>query len=593
MDVNNDQEHNYKKIGKYYLAEIIGKGQFATVRLGIDSESNKVFAVKCQSKKLTQENEQYKKLLISEIKIMFTINHPNIIHLYELLESGNNYYLIIDYCNNGDLQTYLNNRKSTHLPEKDAIYFLKQIINGFKELRNHKIMHRDLKLENILVHDDTIKIADFGMAKIGHNIANSVVGSFLTMAPELFMDNLSQGYTSKADLWSIGFIYYQILFGEYPFHGLTPNEIACDIRAKSGNLKFSTPISAASQDLINRLLVVNPDNRIDWPEVFNHPLFVFNFPRSLRDFVKKQTDEEMIDTSAIKVDAEFAKNKIEILKQKSAPEKDKERPKTPQNQKRPQSIPKLEHENSKNGHKEKSIDKTVVKEVQNINEEIPTESDITKLQKAKKCSEVDKRYKHEKQKISFLIYVVRGIRKLSKISAFSKINEEMFMMALLISKKAILLNDSNIISLKYGKNIFEEHGFDDLIKSTDLHPVLELFTKQKSSYENYLNYLLDKVKETQLDSESQAIIGELKTEYVSLSSLDLKINVYYNKVINFEVKPSEPKHEFVLMMVCIFYAVNCEVYLPYKLNGQEFNWDDFYELHENMTDEYLWKIISN
>ena len=144
MDSKNEKEKNYKKIGKYYLTDIIGQGQFATVRLGIDSETNKIYAVKCQNKKFTQESDQYRKLLNSEIKIMFTINHPNIVHLYELLESGNNYYLVIDYCNNGDLQTYIHNRKWTHLPEKDAIYFLKQIINGFKELRNHKIMHRDM-----------------------------------------------------------------------------------------------------------------------------------------------------------------------------------------------------------------------------------------------------------------------------------------------------------------------------------------------------------------------------------------------------------------------------------------------------------------
>ena len=181
--MENEKLRNAKKIGNYILTDVLGKGQFATVYLGIHSVTNQPFAVKMQSKKLTQENERYKALFSSEIKIMHSIQHPNVVHLHELLESVNNFYLVIDYCNQGDFSGYLRKRKQTCLPEKEAIHFLKQIMNGFKELHNHKIMHRDLKLENLLLNDDTVKIADFGMAKMGFTIANTVVGSYLTMAP--------------------------------------------------------------------------------------------------------------------------------------------------------------------------------------------------------------------------------------------------------------------------------------------------------------------------------------------------------------------------------------------------------------------------
>lgn len=588
MDQNNEKLKNSKKIGKYILTEVLGKGQFATVYHAIDSETNQVFAVKCQSKKLSQDNERYRSLLNCEIKIMHTISHPNIIHLHELMESSNNYYLIIDYCNQGDFQTYLRNRKLACLPEKEAIYFLKQIMNGFKELRNHQIMHRDLKLENLLVNDETVKIADFGMAKIGMNIANTVVGSYLTMAPELFLNDNNITYTSKADLWSIGFIYYQMLFGDFPFYGLTPNEIGNDIRAKSGNLKFRSPISTASQDLLNRLLQMNPELRIDWPDFFAHPLFVFNFPKSLRDFVKKENLEDNMDQSAVKVDQEFTKNKQEFLKLKCT--LPNERPKTPQNKKRDTSWTKNEN-NTKTASVPSQLAPSLGKAL-NINEEIPNEREISIVQRAQKCIEVAKRYYHEKKKIDFIVYVVRSIRKLMRTSQFSKITVEMTMIAILLMKKAITLNDLNIMSLKDESNIFEQPGFAELLKSRFLETVLAYFGKDKPDFENYLNYLFDNIDKIELVSTDKSIIDWIKSENVRLGDLDDRINLYYSRIIGFDVKGTEEfSHEFVLMMVSIFYGVHCEVYFPYKINNVKFQWTEFYDLHEKMSDVQLLKII--
>ena len=588
MDQNNEKLKNSKKIGKYILTEVLGKGQFATVYHAIDSETNQVFAVKCQSKKLSQDNERYRSLLNCEIKIMHTISHPNIIHLHELMESSNNYYLIIDYCNQGDFQTYLRNRKLACLPEKEAIYFLKQIMNGFKELRNHQIMHRDLKLENLLVNDETVKIADFGMAKIGMNIANTVVGSYLTMAPELFLNDNNITYTSKADLWSIGFIYYQMLFGDFPFYGLTPNEIGNDIRAKSGNLKFRSPISTASQDLLNRLLQMNPELRIDWPDFFAHPLFVFNFPKSLRDFVKKENLEDNMDQSAVKVDQEFTKNKQEFLKLKCALPND--RPKTPQNKKRDTSWTKNEN-NTKTVSVPSQLTPSLGKAL-NINEEIPNEREISIVQRAQKCIEVAKRYYHEKKKIDFIVYVVRSIRKLMRTSQFCKITIELTMIAILLMKKAITLNDLNIMSLKDESNIFEQPGFAELLKSRFLETVLAYFGKDKPDFENYLNYLFDNIDKIELVSADKSIIDWIKSENVRLGDLDDRINLYYSRIIGFDVKGTEEfSHEFVLMMVSIFYGVHCEVYFPYKINNVKFQWTEFYDLHEKMSDVQLLKII--
>ena len=93
-----------------------------------------------------------------------TCDNRNIIKLYDIKKTANNFYLILEYCNEGDLSQYL--KKNKTLSEKEAIEFFIQILNAFKTLNKHKIMHRDFKLANILMHDGEIKIADFGFSKL-------------------------------------------------------------------------------------------------------------------------------------------------------------------------------------------------------------------------------------------------------------------------------------------------------------------------------------------------------------------------------------------------------------------------------------------
>lgn len=116
---------------------------------------------------------------------MHSINHPNIMHLYEYMESSNNYYLVISYCKDGDLEKYLSKKPKNLLTEKEALFFLKQIMNGFKVLHEHKVMHRDFKLANIFLHENNIVIGDFGFAKAGYDMAQTKLGTPITMAPEI------------------------------------------------------------------------------------------------------------------------------------------------------------------------------------------------------------------------------------------------------------------------------------------------------------------------------------------------------------------------------------------------------------------------
>ena len=136
-------------------------------------------------------------------------------------------------------------------------------------------MHRDFKLANIFVNNDTLVIGDFGFAKMGADVAQTILGTPITMAPELQDPNSASGYTNKADIWSIGVVFFQMLFGKAPFVGFSIKEIYQNIKKNSGaNLRFPKPVSQNCQDLLRSLLTMDPEKRISWHGFFNHPLFL-------------------------------------------------------------------------------------------------------------------------------------------------------------------------------------------------------------------------------------------------------------------------------------------------------------------------------
>jgi serine/threonine-protein kinase ULK/ATG1 len=267
-----------KKVGNYTLVSELGKGQFGVVYKAHNSKSDEVFAIKSITKASINSSPKLKELFDTEVKIMASIKHPNIMHLYELLETNNNYYLVLDYCRSGDMESYVKRHKG--LGEDEAVYLLMQIMNGFKELHKMKIMHRDFKLANIFLNDDRAVIGDFGFAKSGSDMAQTKLGSPITMAPEIL---LNQGgrlvYTNKADLWSIGVCFFEMIFGNEPWPNVTSVEdLKRKVAANSGD-RLLIPhsgrfqISPECRDLLVNLIELNPQKRIGWESFFNHKLF--------------------------------------------------------------------------------------------------------------------------------------------------------------------------------------------------------------------------------------------------------------------------------------------------------------------------------
>ena len=275
---NTSQAKSSKKIGDYLLVKKLGEGTTAKVFLAKHEKTGELIAMKRIQIQLVARHKSNRANLRSELYIMNKIKHPNVMHCKEFYESDHHYYILMEYCNKGTLE-FFRSAKRKKYSEEECMFYLRQIMEGFRVLRKYKVIHRDIKLENLLLHDDVLKISDFGVAKFGKDHARTkMVGTILTMAPELMSvfdaDELDENYCSKVDLWSIGIVYYEILFGECPFYGSYIGEMMANMKKNCGqNLRFPRSISPQLEDLIRKLLVFSPKDRIDWEDYFAHPAF--------------------------------------------------------------------------------------------------------------------------------------------------------------------------------------------------------------------------------------------------------------------------------------------------------------------------------
>lgn len=318
-------EGGMKRVGSYIVLSEIGHGSFGRVYKARHLVTEKVFALKVIPK--TKVKTPYlKKLMDSEVRIMKLINHPNVIHLHEYMASATCYYMVLDYCDGGDLYRYINRKPNKCILEKDAIEIFKQIMNGFFELHKHNIIHRDVKSENIFRKDGQWMIGDFGLAKMGDETAISYVGSYEFMAPEMLRNGPKSrvNYSSKVDLWSIGCLFYEILFGETPFHYVTTPQMLEDIQFKSGDaLKFNREISVSAKDLLRKLLQENPEKRLNWESFFSHPLFERSEPQLPREVPQIGKLQDLV-LNQYKIHAEFVQNRMADFKKTELPEIDLE-----------------------------------------------------------------------------------------------------------------------------------------------------------------------------------------------------------------------------------------------------------------------------
>ena len=238
--------------------------------------------------------------MATEIEILKRVRHPHVIALYEVFESGPTMWLIMELVNGGNLKFFTHSRQK--YPEKVVAHHFKQILEGLHYLHSQGVVHRDLKLANVLLKGDRlhgeIKIADFGLSALvpasdklydretsikrkSYNGLHHSWGTATYMAPEV----IDREYGPQADMWSAGVMLYEMLSGEHPFNEDAAKPTASPWEPHTGlkylvqNARYTmtspkwTSRSDQAKDLVSKILVVDPKVRLSATEALQHPWF--------------------------------------------------------------------------------------------------------------------------------------------------------------------------------------------------------------------------------------------------------------------------------------------------------------------------------
>lgn len=258
------------KIESYTLGKEIGHGSYAVVKRGEHhGNQDKEYAIKMYDKKKSFTARK-KRGVMHEIQILKSLENVNIVKFYESIEDSNYLYLVFEYVKGGSLFDYLNSKPGKKVNEKEARRIFSQIVKAIQYCHHKNVVHRDLKLDNILLDENkNMKIIDFGFAVVVNTVCklNLFCGTSLYMAPEII--NRQDYWGPPVDIWSLGVILYTMLSGRFPFRGSNDMELYKSISRGTYINPVGTSLSA--QELIAKLLCSNPAKRPTCDEILKDP----------------------------------------------------------------------------------------------------------------------------------------------------------------------------------------------------------------------------------------------------------------------------------------------------------------------------------
>jgi calcium-dependent protein kinase len=263
----------------YEIGKKIGGGTYGIVFLSLNKRTKEKVAIKAM-KKLKKDNKTLNEDILKEIEMLKTLDHQNIINIFEFYEGDYNFYIVTEYCQSGNLLDKIN-KTNLQISESRTSVIIFQILSAINYCHQRNIIHRDLKPENIMLDNNStngypyVKLIDFGTAKFRETeYENQLIGSPYFIAPEV----IDKKYTNKCDVWSIGVILYFLISRKKPFTGFSFKEIFNSIKEDEINLKTSpfNSVSEELKDLIKKLLTKNPNERISADEALQHKWFIKN-----------------------------------------------------------------------------------------------------------------------------------------------------------------------------------------------------------------------------------------------------------------------------------------------------------------------------
>ena len=305
---------------EYEILSVIGEGTFGVVKLGKLKETGEKVAIKILEKKkiLNKEDEER---VTREIDILKRVKHINVIKIIKIKEDKENIYLIMEFCEKGELFNHIVEEQK--LEEIEAAYYYYQLINGLECIHHNGIVHRDLKPENLLLTEGYIlKIIDFGLSNYfdKEKLLVTPCGSPCYASPEMVSGQKYNGF--MIDVWSTGIILYAMLCGYLPFED-QDNEILFK-KILSCNAEFPEDLSNDAIDLMKKIMVTDPQKRITIPEIKKHPFYLKGkkkfesaYPDLVSEIIKDYDDKEKIEEEKRKnilSEANINENTLEIQK---------------------------------------------------------------------------------------------------------------------------------------------------------------------------------------------------------------------------------------------------------------------------------------
>ena len=280
---------DFTKVTDGFLPIELGSGAYGRVYLVRHNETKEEYALKVIEKKKLRNMYENFDIIYNEIKIQSKLEHPNIIKLYSMDETDNEINIIMEYAKNGNLYQLIT-RNKTGFSEKIAFQYFIQVVNAVYFLHENQIIHRDIKPENLLIgENNTIKLCDFGWAKnLSLKNRSSYCGTVEYMAPEIIE---SENYDYSVDIWSLGILLYELLMGHSPFKDKTTKNTIVNI--KLHELKFDKEISEDCKDLINKLLEVNKEKRLNIKDILTH-----NFVKKNENLINSFSSNKLFNNSS-------------------------------------------------------------------------------------------------------------------------------------------------------------------------------------------------------------------------------------------------------------------------------------------------------
>ena len=243
----------------------LGEGRYGSVYNAYEKTTKTKVAIKKLSiEKLFEDSFLQVK---TEIEIQSRIIHPNIVRLYAYFFDENYLYIVLEHALGVNLRVFLKSKIS--LNEYDTRSIIKQLVSAVKKLRELNIIHRDIKLENIIYYKGKIKLCDFGCSCLHlFQRRKSFCGTAYYLSPELASEK--PDYSFGVDVWAIGVVMYELLFGKPPFIGNTQEEIIKSIKNDPLPIPPNKILSTEAQDLLNRMIEKDEEKRINIFDSFNH-----------------------------------------------------------------------------------------------------------------------------------------------------------------------------------------------------------------------------------------------------------------------------------------------------------------------------------